>query len=148
MSILQHRYYSFTYDKLYNQKPFLKDIGESASFQFSSRDITRLRTQMGKLIDKLSNVYKGGVITITDTVESLDINMESQDLEQVAEESNINLEPNTTATSGVSMSDSIVPAPSDSNVSILKSMRAQFYSIYGEVYNKIKEGGTTTITKS
>jgi hypothetical protein len=102
---------------------------------------------MGKLIDNLSNVYKGGVITITDTVESLDINMESQDLEQVAEESNINLEPNTTATSGVSMSDSIVPAPSDSNVSILKSMRAQFYSIYGEVYNKIKEGGTTTITK-
>jgi hypothetical protein len=40
------------------------------------------------------------------------------------------------------MSDTvaIVPATNDNNVPILKSMRAQFYSIYGEVYNKVKEG--------
>jgi hypothetical protein len=86
-------------------------------------------------------VYNGSVI--------LDVNMESQDLELAAAESKVDMEPNT-AMSEVAMSDTaaIVPATSDNNVSILKSMRAQFYYIYGEVYNKVKEGGTTTITKS
>jgi hypothetical protein len=95
VSILQHRYYSFTYDKLYNQKPFLKDITESASFQFNSSDISRPSTQTGKLKDNLSNVYNGDVITITDTVESLDVNMESHDLEPAAAESKVDMEPNT-----------------------------------------------------
>ncbi len=42
---------------------------------------------MGKLIGNLPNVYNGGVITITDTVESLDVNIKPQDLEPAAAES-------------------------------------------------------------
>jgi hypothetical protein len=78
------------------------------------------------------------VINTSHTVESWDVNMESQDLEPAALELKVDIEPNT-AMSEVAMSDTaaIVPATSDNNVSILKSMRAQLYSIYGEVYNKV-----------
>jgi hypothetical protein len=31
--------------------------------------------------------------------------------------------------------------------SILKSMRTHFYCLYGEIYSRIKSGGTTVITK-
>ena len=65
------------------------------------------------------------VINTSHTVESWDVNMESQDLEPAALELKVDIEPNT-AISEVAMSDTaaIVPATSDNNMSILKSMRA------------------------
>ena len=104
--------------------------------------------QMGKLIDNLSEVYNSGVITISDTAESLDVAMESEDLEHAAVTSEVAMSMETqevedaAASTEVDMSVSttIVPTTNDNNVSILKSMRAQFYAIYGEVQQS-KRGG-------
>jgi hypothetical protein len=104
--------------------------------------------QMGKLLDNLAEVYNSGVITISDTAESLDVAMETEDLEPgtATSEAAMSMETqeveHAAATSEVAMSVSttIVPATNDNNVSILKSMRAQFYAIYGEVQQS-KRGG-------
>jgi hypothetical protein len=47
---------------------------------------------MGKLIDNLPNVYNDGVVSISDAVESLDVNMELQHLEPAAAESKVVLD--------------------------------------------------------
>jgi hypothetical protein len=81
------------------------------SYQFTNSDITWLQTQMRKLLDKVSEVYHGGVST-SDTAVSTVVPMETQDLPTA-------LAMLDTATSATAAT---VPTNSDNNAFILKSM--------------------------
>jgi hypothetical protein len=51
------RDYSLNYDKLYIEQPQFRDILKSAAFEFTGKDIAKLRKNMGTLLDKLLILY-------------------------------------------------------------------------------------------
>ena len=159
--------YSFYYDRIYSKYPTLEEIVNSAAFDFSGKDIAKFRKNMGTLLDRLSTVYHDSISKKTST-EPIIIEADPT----VATEPMSSAVSSTQSTQQILTSDTITSAvdvtvPTDSNAvtteqvisapattslttdkSIVGAMREQFYRIFGELYNKIVEGGTNTITKS
>jgi hypothetical protein len=88
---------------------------------------------MGELLDKL--------LTIND---SKNCEITNSDIEALSAEI---ASPEIYKTNSLLQNTSLLNKTSTTEMSILKSMRADCYSLYGEVYMQIKSGGTTVITK-
>jgi hypothetical protein len=54
---IRHRHISYS-DVYLSQTPCKEAVTDSTFFKFNSEDITRLRQQIGQLLDFLSTVYK------------------------------------------------------------------------------------------
>ena len=54
---IRHRHISYS-DVYLSQTPCKEAVTDSTFFKFNSEDITRLRQQIGQLLDYLSTVYK------------------------------------------------------------------------------------------
>ncbi len=67
LSMYQFHDYSFYYDRIYSKNPPLEEIVNSDAFDFSGKDIAKLRKNMGTLLDRLSTFYLESISNKTST---------------------------------------------------------------------------------
>jgi hypothetical protein len=163
----QFRDYSFYYERLYSKDHPLQEIVKSAAFDFSGKDIAKLRKNMGALLDRLSTLYLDSISNKKSTepmISAADPTVATEPMSSAVSSTLsthqiLTTETITSGADGTVPTDSnalttepVISAPATTSLttdkSIVGAMREQFYRIFGVLYNKIVEGGTNTITKS
>jgi hypothetical protein len=93
---------------------------------------------MGELLDKLSIIYDRTNSKVEHHITNSEVEAPSAEMAS----------PEINKTNSLFQDTLLLNKTSTTEMSMLKSMRAHFYSLYGEVYTRIESGGTTVITKT
>jgi hypothetical protein len=146
----QFRDFSYYYERLHTEDPPLKDIVQSAAFDFTGKDIAKLRKNMGALLDSLSTLYLDTIskkkstepmssaadpIVVTEPMSSAATDTLSTEPTLTTEpissgaDASVATDANTLPTEPVSSAPATTSLITDK--SIVGAMREQFYRIFG-----------------